>query len=45
MGQEQKALDLFNQTLAIWRQIGQPRGEALALTNMGRSVFQPGAGG
>ena len=36
MGQEQKALDLLNQALPIWRELGDRLGEATTLTDMGR---------
>jgi CHAT domain-containing protein len=36
LGQEQKALDLFNEILPIWRQFNLLQGEASTLTNMGR---------
>ena len=36
LGQEQKALDLFNEILPVWRQLNILMGEASTLTNMGR---------
>jgi CHAT domain-containing protein len=36
LGQEQKALDLFNEILPVWRQLNILQGEASTLTNMGR---------
>jgi CHAT domain-containing protein/Tfp pilus assembly protein PilF len=36
LGQEQKALDLFNEILPIWRQFNLLQGEASTLNNMGR---------
>lgn len=36
LGQEQKAMDLFNEILPVWRQLGIAQGEASTLTNMGR---------
>jgi CHAT domain-containing protein/tetratricopeptide (TPR) repeat protein len=36
LGQEQKALDLFNEILPVWRQLGILQGEASTLNNMGR---------
>jgi CHAT domain-containing protein/tetratricopeptide (TPR) repeat protein len=36
LGQEQKALDLFNEILPVWRQLNILMGEASTLNNMGR---------
>lgn len=36
LGQEQKALDLFNEILPVWQQLNLLQGEASTLTNMGR---------
>lgn len=36
LGQEQKALDLFNETMPIWRQAGNRPREASTLSYMGR---------
>jgi CHAT domain-containing protein len=36
LGQEQKALDLFDEILPVWRQLGILQGEASTLNNMGR---------
>lgn len=36
LGQEQKAMDLFNEILPVWRELGIAQGEASTLTNMGR---------
>jgi CHAT domain-containing protein/tetratricopeptide (TPR) repeat protein len=36
LGQEQKALDLFNEIMPVWQQINSVVGEASTLNNMGR---------
>ncbi len=36
LGQEQKALDLFNEILPVWQQVNSVAGEASTLNNMGR---------
>jgi CHAT domain-containing protein len=36
LGQEEKAMDLFNEILPVWRELRIPQGEASTLTNMGR---------
>ncbi|MGB7137712.1 MAG: tetratricopeptide repeat protein [Acidobacteriaceae bacterium] len=36
LGQEQKAMDLFNEILPVWRELRLLQGEASTLTNMGR---------
>jgi len=36
MGQEQKALELFNQVQQVWRAVGSRLGEANTLNNLGR---------
>ncbi len=36
LGQEQKALDLFNEILPVWRELNILQGEASTLNNMGR---------
>jgi CHAT domain-containing protein len=36
LGQEQKAMDLFNEILPVWRELRILQGEASTLTNMGR---------
>ncbi|MGD1804416.1 tetratricopeptide repeat protein, partial [Dapis sp. BLCC M126] len=35
LGEKQKALDYYNQALPIIRQVGDPRGEAMTLSNIG----------
>ena len=36
LGQKQKALEAYNQALAIWRELGNRQGEALTINNIGR---------
>ena len=42
LGQQQTALDYYNQALPIWREVGNRSGEALALNDIGRAYADMG---
>jgi CHAT domain-containing protein len=41
-GEPEKAIDLFEQEIALYRQVGDRKGEALSLTDLGRADSQAG---